>query len=87
MIYIAALAFAQTVAFALVSRARNRNHMGYHAVASVLSNTIFFLTFRELVLADMDWMLFVPYLVGTVSGSLFGAKVSIHIEKLLGATT
>lgn len=80
-------AFVQTMAFSLVSRARNRDHMGYHAVASVMSNGIFYLTFRELVLADMSWTLFIPYLIGTVTGSLYGARVAMKIEQLLGAKT
>lgn len=81
------LAFFQTVAFAMVSRARNRDNMWYHAATSVASNGIWFATIGILVVADFDWILFIPYLVGTVSGSLFGAKVSMKIEKALGAKT
>lgn len=81
------LAFAQNIAFALVSRARNRNHVGYHATAAVLSNGIWFLTMRELVVADLTLWLFVPYVVGTVLGSLFGADISMRIEKLINART
>lgn len=84
-ITLAGLAFIQNTSFSLVSRARNRNHMGYHAVASVLSNGIWFLTFRILVIEDMSFMLFIPYCVGTVLGSLFGAKVSMWVEKKIGA--
>ncbi len=81
------LAFFQTVAFAMVSRARNRDHMGYHAIASATSNGIWFACIGILVVADFTWALFVPYLIGTVSGSLFGAKVSMKIEAMLGAKT
>jgi len=81
------LAFIQNTSFSLVSRARNRNHMGYHAVTSVLSNSIWFATFHILVISNMDWWLFIPYCTGTVLGSLFGAKLSIRIEKLIGAST
>lgn len=84
---IAGLAFTQNVAFTLVSRARNRDSLIYHAVMSVLSNSVFFLTFRELVLADMNWWMFAPYVIGTVLGSLFGAKVAMRIESLIGART
>ena len=89
MVYItlALLAFTQNVSFTLVSRARNRSNMTYHAVASVLSNGIWFLTFRELVTADMSFTLFIPYTVGTVLGSLFGARASMWIEKKIGAVT
>jgi len=85
LLWIALLAFSQNVAFTLVSRARNRDNMIYHASTSVLSNGIFFLTFRELVMADMPWAFALPYIVGTVAGSLFGAKVSMKIERLIGA--
>lgn len=42
---------------------------------------------RELMLSDLTWWLLIPYVVGTVAGSLFGAKVSIKIEKAIGANT
>ena len=71
----------------MVSRSRNRDNMTYHAICSVFSNGIWFLTMRELVLADLTLWLIVPYIVGTVSGSIFGAKVSMRIEKLIGAKT
>jgi uncharacterized membrane protein YfcA len=85
LVFIAA--FFQTTSFSLVSRARNRNHMGYHAAASVLSNGLWFATMGILVTHDMSWVLAVPYIAGTVLGSLFGAKLSMKIEELLGATT
>lgn len=81
------LAFAQSVSFSIVSRSRNRSSFRYHMIASVFSNGIWFLTFRQLVLADMTWVLFIPYTVGTVAGSLTGAKVSMWIEQRLGANS
>lgn len=84
-LYILFLAFAQNISFSIVSRARNRDNMKYHLVASVFSNGVWFLTFRELVLSDMNVALFLPYVVGTVIGSLTGAKVSMLIERALGA--
>jgi uncharacterized membrane protein YfcA len=80
------LAFFQNVSFSMVSRSRNRDNMKYHIIASMLSNTIWFLTFRELVLADMNVWLLPFYMVGTISGSVLGAKVSMRIEQWLGAT-
>jgi hypothetical protein len=81
------LAFFQNVAFSIVSRSRNRNNLTYHLIAATLSNTIWFLTFRALVTANMDFILFVPYTVGTVAGSLYGVKVSMKIETWLGAAS
>lgn len=85
LIKILILAYIQNVSFSVVSRSRNRNNLRYHLVAATFSNTIWFLTFRELILADMNWMLFVPYVLGTVAGSLSGVKLSMIIEKWLGA--
>ena len=87
VVIIMCLAFVQNVSFTMVSRARNRDNMTYHAVCSVMSNGIWFLTMRQLVVADLTYWLLVPYVIGTVCGSLFGAKISIAIEKLIGAKT
>jgi hypothetical protein len=81
------LAFVQNVSFTLVSRARNRSSFAYHLVASIFSNGIWFLTFRQLVTHEMSFALFVPYNFGTVAGSLTGARVSMAIERWLGATS
>jgi hypothetical protein len=35
----------------------------------------------------MTWVLFVPYTIGTVSGSVTGQKISMWIERLLGAAS
>jgi len=79
------LAFAQNISFTVVSRSRNRDHKKYHILASIFSNGIWFLTFRELVTRDMDVLLFIPYTIGTVTGSVTGMTVSMWIEKLLHA--
>jgi hypothetical protein len=81
------LAFSQNVAFSLVSRSRNRDNLTFHIVASVFSNGIWFLTFRQLVTADMTLALFPTYCTGTVIGSVVGVKVSMVIERWLGAAS
>lgn len=87
MLIILTLAFIQNIAFTMTSRSRNRDHMIWHATCSVLSNGIWFITMRELIVADLNMQLIMPYIIGTVSGSLLGAKVSMRIEKLLNSTT
>jgi len=84
---LALLAFIQNMSFTLVSRARNRDNTAYHVGASVFSNGVWFLTFRVLVQADMSYTLFIPYLIGTVLGSLYGATVAMKIEAFIGAKT
>lgn len=81
------LAYIQNVSFSIVSRSRNRSSVKYHIVASIFSNGVWFLTFRELVTADMSLALFVPYTAATVLGSVTGVKVSMWIENLIGATS
>jgi hypothetical protein len=85
MLSLMLLAFAQSISFSVVSRSRNRNNITYHMIASIFSNAIWFLTFRSLVLNEMNLMLFVPYTIGTVAGSVTGVKVSQYIEKILHA--
>lgn len=81
------LAYVQNIAFTMVSRSRNRNNMTYHAVCSVASNGLWFATMGILVVADFTWPMALPYLVGTVAGSLTGARISMRIEELIGATS
>lgn len=80
------LAFVQNISFSIVSRSRNRDNIRYHIIAATFSNGIWFLTFRELVVRDMNLVLFLPYCIGTVAGSVFGVKISMWIEKILGAS-
>jgi uncharacterized membrane protein YfcA len=82
-----ALAFVQNISFSIVSRSRNRNNKQYHIIAAIFSNSIWFLTFRELILGEMNWMLFIPYVIGTVVGSTYGMTISMKIERWLGATS
>ncbi len=86
-LYILVMSFLQNISFSVVSRARNRDNFAYLMVASVLSNGIWFLTFRALVLADMNWILFMPYTAGTVLGSLSGAGLSMRVERWLHASS
>lgn len=85
MLRVMGLAFIQITVYAMVSRARNRNSRVYHLIVSSFSHLIFFLTFRELVLGEMSLQLIIPYCVGAVSGSLFGAELSRIIEERIGA--
>jgi hypothetical protein len=81
------LALIQNISFTMVSRSRNRDNMYYHAICAVFSNGLWFATMHTLVKAELTWILAIPYIIGTVIGSLFGAKISMKIELLLGAKT
>ncbi len=79
------LAYVQNISFSIVSRARNRDNFYYHASAATASNLVWFATFKVLFVAEMNWWLAIPYIIGCVAGSLTGAKVSMWIEKKIGA--
>lgn len=64
------LVILQNASFTLVSRARNSNSLAYHTIASILSNGIWLLVIRQLVLNLNNWQLMVTYLVGAVIGSI-----------------
>lgn len=86
LLKILVLAFIQNISFTIVSRSRNRDNKKYHMIASLFSNSIWFLTFRELIQGDMNLILFVPYVIGTIVGSTYGMMISMKIEKWLGAS-
>lgn len=64
------LVVLQNASFTLVSRARNSNSLVYHTIASVLSNGIWLLVIRQVVLNFDRIDLMVTYLVGSVVGSI-----------------
>lgn len=74
-------AAAQQVAFSMVSRSRNRINMTYHVIASILSNGVWFLTFRQLDVGDWTPELYIPYAAGSAIGSVTGVGISMNIEK------
>jgi flagellar biosynthesis component FlhA len=84
------LLVVQNAAFTLVSRARNSGSIGYHAIASVFSNGIWFVSQFILIgmvaKPDMPMMEIVKigsiYIVATVTGSLLMHWVSMkYLEK------
>jgi len=85
--YLAALSAAQQVSFSIVSRSRQRNNMAYHVIASIFSNSVWFLTFRQLNLKNWTNELYAPYALGGAIGSVTGAGVSMGIEKKLGISS
>ena len=64
------LVILQNASFTLVSRARNSNSLLYHTIASVLSNGIWLLVIRQVVLNLDNWILMLTYLTGAVIGSI-----------------
>lgn len=76
------LTILQNASFTLVSRARNSKSISYHAIASVLSNGIWLLVIRQVVLNLDKPYLMVAYLVGAVTGSVLMHYVAMkYFEK------
>ncbi|MGK6342871.1 DUF1145 domain-containing protein [Chryseobacterium sp. DT-3] len=70
LIKIFLLVILQNASFTLVSRARNSSSILYHGIASVLSNGIWLLVFRNLVQNFENTNVLIAYLLGSVIGSL-----------------
>ena len=64
------LVILQNASFTLVSRARNSSSIMYYTIVSVLSNGIWLLVIRQVVMNLDNWVLMVTYLVGAVVGSV-----------------
>jgi hypothetical protein len=76
------LTILQNASFTLVSRARNSNSIKYNAIASVFSNGIWVLVFRQLAMNLDDITMIPTYILGTVSGSILMQWISInYLEK------
>ncbi len=84
-LFLLGFAFAQTVSFTMVSRARQRKDQQFLAWTSVFSNGVWYLTMHELVIGRIGWDKAAPYIVGCCAGSLIGQTVAMMVEQRLGA--
>lgn len=64
------LVILQNAAFTLVSRARNSSSLMYHTITSILSNGIWLLVMRKIILNLDNSILMITYLIGAVIGSI-----------------
>jgi hypothetical protein len=64
------LVILQNASFTLVSRARNSKSLAYHSIASILSNGIWLLVIKQVVLNFDKPVLMWTYLFGSVIGSV-----------------
>lgn len=76
------LVVLQNASFTLVSRARNSNSLAYHTIASVLSNGLWLLVIRQVVLNLSNVTLMLTYLVAAVIGSIAMHYIAMkYLEK------
>ena len=77
-----ALVILQNASFTLVSRARNSDSIMFHAIAAVLSNGIWLLVIKKVVLNLDSWPFMVTYIIGSVIGSILMHHISMkYFEK------
>ena len=75
------LVILQNASFTLVSRARQSDSLLFHGLAAVLSNGIWLLVIRQVVLNFDRWDLMTTYVVAAVIGSVGMHHISMnHIE-------
>lgn len=79
---LAVLVVCQNASFTLVSRARNSSSIAFHAMAATLSNGVWLLVFRQMVMRIEDVSSMIVYLVASVTGSILMHHISMRwIEK------
>jgi hypothetical protein len=81
MLYIFLISAIQNISFTLVSRSRNRDSYSYFLVASIVSNSVWFLTFKSISDLGMGIELIIPYTAGSSFGGLTGMYIGIKLER------
>jgi len=83
---VAALGFGDNVTFSILRRSRNTSNTTYHVAAALLKSLAWYLLFQSLSLRGMAFEFFIPYCFGSVLGGMSGQKISLMVEKKIGAT-
>jgi uncharacterized membrane protein YfcA len=79
------LAFVQNAGYSLQSRAGNRTSNLYHFIAAAFSTTIFYISLSYLVYLKVTLAVLLVYIFGTMLGSVYGTRLSVRLEKMIGA--
>ena len=76
------LVILQNASFTLVSRARNSNSISFHAISSVLSNSIWLLVIKNVVQNFDKPVMMIVSIIGSVIGSISMHYISMkYLEK------
>ena len=82
ILFILLLTILQNASFTLVSRARNGDSLIFHALAAIVSNTIWLLVISKVVHSFDRPILMVTYIIGSTVGSLIMHYLSMkYFEK------
>ena len=79
MITVFLVSLLQGISFSLISRSRNRDNITYQIIASLIGNTLWYLTMRYLVLSDMSFEVGIPFVLGTTLGGLVGVIMPLRV--------
>ena len=72
------LVLLQNASFTLVGRARNSNSLIFHGIASLISNGIWVIVIRQVVLNFDNTQMMIAYGVGGVSGGVLMHYISMN---------
>lgn len=67
------------ILLAMMSRARNRNNITYHAILNFSSTAIWLMFMKKLMSSDNTILIISS--IGSVIGGIFGQKISMYFEK------
>lgn len=85
LLWLVLMTFLFNVSACFYARARNRNNFTYHGIATIVSGTFWFYSFKPLMETGLDVYGFFCYSIGTLFGSLVGQRISLYIESRIMA--
>ncbi len=83
MLWIALAAFISSGVFSALSAARSTNAYWSHFAFVLFHGLVVYFTYKIMHDAHGNWSIFAPFVIGSVSGSILGARGGIKIESWL----
>ncbi len=83
MLWVALAAFISSGIFSALSAARSTNAYWSHFAFVLFHALVVYFTYKIMHDAHGNWSIFAPYVIGSVSGSILGARGGIKIESWL----
>ena len=79
------ISFVLNILWSMMSRARNRSNLTYHAILVILSSVLWVCFMQELMTSDFKTMLY--SCIGSSAGAILGQPISMFVEKKIGASS
>ena len=83
MLWILLAAFISSGIFSALSAARSTNAYWSHFAFVLFHGLVVYFTYKIMHDAHGNWSIFAPYVIGSVSGSILGARAGIRVETWL----